>query len=287
MEAEELLKDVLAVTRDAGFNRVRYIGQLMSQEEQAEFLKGLFNQAVQAREAKSGEALFDYLEAWEEKGMAIVAGRAQSPIELDATPWTPLRVPIRDAKVALVTTGGFYLKSQQPYETDGPENQGDWSFRAIPRTTPANEMDVAHLHYDLSGPREDRNCVFPIDRAAETARRGPHRQPRRHLLLVHGLHHAPRPARGRDRAGSRAAAQGRRCRRRRHHRYLTHLQSVQWTDSARPGGGGNLNGPGDDEQRPCRGDAAASRLPRPLPLRQAHGRARQRRPESRAAGGTP
>ena len=102
MEAEELLKDVLAVTRDAGFNRVRYIGQLMSQEEQAEFLKGLFNQAVQAREAKSGEALFDYLEQWEEKGMTIVAGRAQSPIELDATPWTPLRLPIREAKVAIV-----------------------------------------------------------------------------------------------------------------------------------------------------------------------------------------
>ncbi len=167
MEAEELLKDVLAVTRDAGFNRVRYIGQLMPQEEQVEFLKGLFNQAVQAREAKSGDALFDYLEQWEEKGMAIVAGRAQSPIELDATPWTPLCVPIREAKVALVTTGGFYLKSQEPYETDGPENQGDWSFRAIPRTTAADEMDVTHLHYDLSGPREDRNCVFPIDRAAE------------------------------------------------------------------------------------------------------------------------
>ena len=97
----------------------------------------------------------------------MVASRAQSPIELDATPWTPLRVPIREAKVALVTTGGFYLKTQQPYETDGPENQGDWSFRAIPRTTAADEMDVAHLHYDLSGPREDRNCVFPIDRAAE------------------------------------------------------------------------------------------------------------------------
>ena len=161
MEAEELLKDVLAVTRDAGFNRVRYIGQLMSQEEQAEFLKGLFNQAVQAREAKSGESLFDYLEAWEEKGMAIVAGRAQSPIELDATPWTPLRVPIREAKVALVTTGGFYLKSQQSYETDGPENQGDWSFRAIPRMTAADEMDVAHLHYDLSGLARTATASFP------------------------------------------------------------------------------------------------------------------------------
>ena len=76
-------------------------------------------------------------------------------------------MPIREAKVALVTTGGFYLKTQEPYETDGPENLGDWSFRAIPRTTPANEMNVTHLHYDLSGPKEDRNCVFPIDRAAE------------------------------------------------------------------------------------------------------------------------
>lgn len=92
MEAEELLKDVLAVTRDAAFNRVRYISAMMSQEEQAEFLKGLFNQAVLAREARSGDALFDYLEQWEEKGMAIVAGRAQSPIELDATPWTPVAV---------------------------------------------------------------------------------------------------------------------------------------------------------------------------------------------------
>lgn len=167
MEAEELLKDVLAVTRDAGFNRVRYISAMMSQEEQAEFLKGLFNEAVLARETKNAETLFDFLEAWEEKGMAIVAGRAQSPIELGATPWAPLRVPIREAKLVLVTTGGFYLKSQEPYETDGPENLGDWSFRAIPRTASSDEMEVAHIHYDLSGPRKDRNCVFPIDRAAE------------------------------------------------------------------------------------------------------------------------
>ncbi|MCY4625702.1 MAG: glycine/sarcosine/betaine reductase selenoprotein B family protein [Chloroflexi bacterium] len=167
MDVEELLKGVLAVTRDAAFNRVRYIGAMMSQEEQAEFLKGLFNQAVLAREARSGESLFDYLEAWEEKGMAIVAGRAQSPIELDATPWTSLRVPVREARLALVTTGGFYLKTQEPYETDGPENLGDWSWRAIPRTASPDDLEVAHIHYDLSGPREDRNCVFPIDRAAE------------------------------------------------------------------------------------------------------------------------
>ncbi len=29
-----------------------------------------------------------------------------------------------------------------------------------------------HLHYDLSGPKEDRNCVFPIDRAEELVKDG-------------------------------------------------------------------------------------------------------------------
>ena len=172
MEAEELLKDLLAVPRDAGFNRVRYVGQLMPQEEQVEFLKGLFAASVQSREAKNAEAISDFLEAWEEKGMALVASRAQSPIELGSTPWTPLRAPIREARVALVTTGGFYLKTQEPYETDGPENLGDWSYRAIPRAAAASDMEVAHLHYDLSGPRQDRNCVFPIDRAEEMLNEG-------------------------------------------------------------------------------------------------------------------
>ena len=172
MESAELLKELLAIPRDAAFNRVRYIGALMSEEQQVEFLKGLFAKSVEAREAQNAEALFDFLEAWEEKGMAITGERAQAPFELGDAPWTPLRVPISQAKVALVTTGGFYVTGQEPYETDGPENKGDWSFRAIPRNISPDKLEVAHLHYDLSGPREDRNCVFPIDRAEELAKEG-------------------------------------------------------------------------------------------------------------------
>lgn len=167
MESAEVLKDILAVTREAGFGRIRFVGQLMSEEQQAEFLKGLFGHAIRARESNDTGALYDFLHEWEERATEVMFSRAQSPIELGATPWTPLRMPVREARLALVTTGGFYLKSQEPYETDGPENLGDWSFRAIPRTTTAGDMDVAHIHYDISGPREDRNCVFPIDRAAE------------------------------------------------------------------------------------------------------------------------
>ena len=111
-------------------------------------------------------------------------------------------------------------------------------------------MDVAHLHYDLSGPREDRNCVFPIDRAAELHAEG-------HIGSLADTYYSfmgfiMRP----DLLASETAPEAARllkadgvdagC----HHRYLTHLQSVQWTDSARPGGGGHLNRPRDDEQRP-------------------------------------
>jgi hypothetical protein len=172
MESEELLKELLAIPRDAAFNRVRYIGQLMGEEKQVEFLKGLFAKSVEAREAQNAEALFDFLESWEEQGMAAAAERARAPFELGATPWAPLSIPISQAKVALVTTGGFYVAGQEPYETDGPENKGDYSFRAIPRNTPTDKLEVAHLHYDLSGPKEDRNCVFPIDRAEELVKDG-------------------------------------------------------------------------------------------------------------------
>jgi len=106
MESEELLKELLAIPRDAAFNRVRYIGAMMGEEEKIEFIKGLFATAVESREGKNPDALFDFLESWEEKGMAIAATRAKAPFELSATPWAPLDVPISKAKVALVTTGG-------------------------------------------------------------------------------------------------------------------------------------------------------------------------------------
>ena len=172
MESEELLKDLLAIPREAAYNRVRYIGAMMDEEKQIEFLKGLFAKSVEAREAQNAEGLFDFLESWGEQGMALAAERARAPFELGATPWSPLNVPISKAKVALVTTGGFYVAGQEPYVTDGRENKGDYSFRAIPRNTPAEKLEVAHLHYDLSGPKEDRNCVFPIDRADELLRDG-------------------------------------------------------------------------------------------------------------------
>ncbi len=172
MDTKELLQDILKVPpNNAPFSRIRYVGTFMTEEEQAQFLKELLAAAVDAREAGTVDVLADLLEAWEDKGMALAGARASAP-EVGATPWTPMRLPINQAKFALVTTGGFYVEGQEPYETDGPERLGDWSFRPIPKDTPRERIKVAHIHYDLSGPREDINCVFPLDRFMELEREG-------------------------------------------------------------------------------------------------------------------
>ena len=172
MDNKELLQEILRTPRNnAAYSQVRYVGSQMTEEEQVQFLKELLVKAVESREAGNANALWDYLEEWEEKGITLAGQRAKTP-EVGATPWTPLRKPLNQSKVALVTTGGFYVEGQEPYETDGPEGLGDWSWRAIPRETPKDKLMVAHLHYDLSGPREDPNCVFPIDRFIELERDG-------------------------------------------------------------------------------------------------------------------
>ena len=144
----------------------------MSEEEQREFLKGLFVKAVESRETGSAEALWDYLQEWEDRATAVQDARSRS-FALGKMPWTTLSVPLNRAKFALITTGGVYVEGlQEPYETDGPEGQGDWSYREIRKDTPRDQLQVSHLHYDLSGPREDINCIFPLDRFVDMEREG-------------------------------------------------------------------------------------------------------------------
>ena len=155
----------------AAFSFIRYVGTHMSEDEQAEFLNGLLQKAVESREMGDAAALWDYLEEWEERGRSLAGAQARG-VDIEGIPWSPVAVPLNQAKFALITTGGFYVEGQDPYQTDGPEGQGDWSWRAIPKDVPRNELRVAHLHYDLSGPRQDVNCVFPLDRMAELEQEG-------------------------------------------------------------------------------------------------------------------
>lgn len=171
MERKETLQEILKCPNSAAFSRIRFVRNAMSEEEQQQFLNGLYVTAIEARELGSPDVLWEYLEEWESKGVASAGAQLTDPVMKDI-PLASIRVPVRQATFALVTTGGIYVDGQEPYETDGPKGLGDWSYREIRKDTPRAALKIAHAHYDLSGPREDINCVFPIDRFKELEQEG-------------------------------------------------------------------------------------------------------------------
>jgi D-proline reductase (dithiol) PrdB len=86
---------------------------------------------------------------------------------IDPVPWAPLRRPLAEAKIAIVSTAGLVPPDQEPFDND--VRGGDWSYREV-----ADAIDVAALvdahrssSYDHAGVRADPNLAFPIDRLHE------------------------------------------------------------------------------------------------------------------------
>ena len=85
----------------------------------------------------------------------------------DAIPWSPLRRPLREATVALVTTSGVHLRDDRPFELES-----DPTFRVIPRGAEAGELAISHRAYDRTDALRDVNLVFPLQRLRELEAEG-------------------------------------------------------------------------------------------------------------------
>ena len=77
-------------------------------------------------------------------------------------PWTPLRLPIAQATVALIATGGVHLCRDAPFDLIK-----EASFRAIPRTASRADLCITHGAYDSRDASRDLNLVFPLERLLE------------------------------------------------------------------------------------------------------------------------
>jgi D-proline reductase (dithiol) PrdB len=77
-------------------------------------------------------------------------------------PWTPLRKPVSDSTVVLVTTGGVHLRRDPPYDLNS-----DSSFRVIPKDAQPGDLAISHRAYDRTDALRDINLVFPIERLRE------------------------------------------------------------------------------------------------------------------------
>ncbi|HEX5854164.1 MAG TPA: selenoprotein B, partial [Thermoanaerobaculia bacterium] len=81
---------------------------------------------------------------------------------LHPVPFARLRKPLREARVALVTTGGVSLPSQAPFDVG--MKGGDASFREIPADADLAALGISHKSdaFDQTGFRADRNLGFPL-----------------------------------------------------------------------------------------------------------------------------
>ncbi len=110
---------------------------------------------------------------------------------IDPVPWTPLQKPLAQCRLALVSSAGFTVPSQEPFDESG--RGGDPSFRRIPSETWANVLVSSHRShsFDHGGMRRDPNLAFPIDRARELAASGRIASVGRHHLSFMGSITAP------------------------------------------------------------------------------------------------
>jgi len=110
----------------------------------------------------------DQWQAWLERVSTTHHGRNHrvNPI---AT-LTPLPLPLAEATVALVTTAGAHLASQEPF--DVTTIAGDAGYRLIPADVDMASLRFSHTHYDTASAEADPNVVLPIDRLHELVASG-------------------------------------------------------------------------------------------------------------------
>jgi D-proline reductase (dithiol) PrdB len=90
---------------------------------------------------------------------------------VEPVPWSPLRVPLSSARLALVSSAGLVQPGQDPFDD---RRGGDPTFREIPADADPTTLVDTHRSesYDHTGLRRDANLALPLERVRELAARG-------------------------------------------------------------------------------------------------------------------
>lgn len=97
-------------------------------------------------------------------GLLQLHWRVRKPRDI---PWTPLKRPLAQATVALLTTGGVHLCTDTPFIL-----KSDASYRLIPRAAVSADLCITHEHYDRRDAARDLNLIFPLERLLELEAQG-------------------------------------------------------------------------------------------------------------------
>lgn len=90
-------------------------------------------------------------------------------------PWTPLKKPLAESTVALISSAGLALKSDHPFDQEGERRNpwwGDPSYRMIPRDAREADVNLYHLHLHPKLAEQDLNTFFPLQRLLDLEKNG-------------------------------------------------------------------------------------------------------------------
>jgi D-proline reductase (dithiol) PrdB len=82
-------------------------------------------------------------------------------------PWAPLSRPLEESTVALISSAGLALKTDRPFDQEGEKRNpwwGDPSYRILPRTATAQDVELYHQHIHPRVIAQDLNTVLPLQR---------------------------------------------------------------------------------------------------------------------------
>jgi hypothetical protein len=86
-------------------------------------------------------------------------------------PWTPLRCPLSESKIGVVTSGGLYNKNvEAPFDLEREREEPTWGdpgYRAIPKDIREDAVGISHLHVNNEVVKSDINVLLPIHRLQE------------------------------------------------------------------------------------------------------------------------
>ncbi len=80
--------------------------------------------------------------------------------------WTPMKKPVEQATVALLSSAGLYVQGEQePFDVEREKREPHWgdpSFRVIPRNIQQDRIGATHLHLNTRDHYTDYNIALPL-----------------------------------------------------------------------------------------------------------------------------
>ncbi len=109
----------------------------------------------------------------------------EGPVEptVDTAPFVPLGRPLAEARLALITAGGVFVRDDDPMGPNGPTQaetlgmikdflRSSATLSEIPVATPLSELTARHPGYDATTAQRDPQTVFPLGHLRELADEG-------------------------------------------------------------------------------------------------------------------